>query len=191
VLVLAIPLRAFYGLQDFITHVHLQNMAKIMLATGLMVGYGYGIEAFMGLYSGNIYEKYSQVNRMFGPYAVYYWALITINLAIPQVLWIKRVRSNPPLLFAVALVVLCGMWLERYVIVITSLHRDYLPSSWGMYSPTVWDWSMFLGTIGLFFALMFLFIRFLPMISIAEMQTLLPESRVQHDDHAGVTQEAH
>ena len=191
VLVLAIPLRAFYGLQDFITQVHLQNMAKIMLATGLVVGYGYGIEAFMGLYSGNIYEKYSQVNRMFGPYAVYYWALITINVAIPQVLWIERVRSNPPLLFVVALVVLSGMWLERYVIVITSLHRDYLPSSWGMYSPTVWDWSMFLGTIGFFFTLMFLFIRFLPMISIAEMQTLLPESRVQHDDHAGAAQEAH
>jgi Ni/Fe-hydrogenase subunit HybB-like protein len=188
VLVLAIPLRTFYGLQDFITMRHLQNMAKVMLATGLIVGYGYGIEAFMAWYSGNIYEKYSQVNRMFGPYAVYYWLLITTNVAIPQVLWFKGVRDNPPWLFLVALIVLIGMWLERYVIVITSLHRDYLPSSWGMYSPTVWDWSMFLGTIGFFFALMFLFIRFLPMISIAEMQTLLPESKVHGD---GASEEKH
>jgi Ni/Fe-hydrogenase subunit HybB-like protein len=177
VLVLAIPLRTFYGLQDFITMRHLQNMAKVMLATGLIVGYGYGIEAFMAWYSGNIFEKFVQVNRMFGPYAVYYWALIFCNVAAIQVLWFKAVRDNPPWLFLVSLIVLVGMWLERYVIVITSLHRDYLPSSWGNYSPTVWDWTMFLGTIGFFFALMFLFVRLLPMISIAEMQTLLAESK--------------
>ncbi len=178
VLVLAIPLRTFYGLQDFITMRHLQNMAKVMLATGLIVGYGYGIEAFMAWYTGNIFEKFSQVNRMFGPYAVYYWALIFCNVAAIQVLWFKAVRDNPPWLFLVSLIVLVGMWLERYVIVITSLHRDYLPSSWGNYSPTLWDWTMFLGTIGFFFALMFLFVRLLPMISIAEMQTLLAESKV-------------
>jgi molybdopterin-containing oxidoreductase family membrane subunit len=155
-------------------------MAKVTLATGLIVGYGYGIEAFMAWYSGNLYEQYSQSNRMLGPYAVSYWCLIACNVVIPQLLWFKAVRNNPPWLFLVALVVLAGMWLERYVIVITSLHRDFLPSSWAMYSPTVWDWSMYLGTIGFFFALMFLFIRFLPMISIAEMQTLLPESKVQH-----------
>jgi molybdopterin-containing oxidoreductase family membrane subunit len=177
VLVLAIPLRAFYGLQDFITMRHLQNSAKVMLATGLIVGYGYGIEAFMGWYSGSIYEKFAQVNRMFGPYAVYYWLLITCNVVIPQVLWLKGVRNNPPWLFLVSLIILVGMWLERYVIVITSLHRDYLPSSWGNYSPTVWDWTMYLGTIGFFLALMFLFVRLLPMISIAEMQTLLAESQ--------------
>jgi Ni/Fe-hydrogenase subunit HybB-like protein len=177
VLVLAIPLRTFYGLQDFITMRHLQNMAKVMLATGLIVGYGYGIEAFMAWYSGNIFEKFVQVNRMFGPYAVYYWALIFCNVAAIHVLWFKAVRDNPPWLFLVSLIVLVGMWLERYVIVITSLHRDYLPSSWGNYSPTVWDWTMFLGTIGFFFALMFLFVRLLPMISIAEMQTLLAESK--------------
>ena len=177
VLVLAIPLRTFYGLQDFITMRHLQNSAKVMLATGLIVGYGYGIEAFMAWYSGNIFEKYSQINRMFGPYAVYYWLLITTNVIIPQSLWLKSVRSNPPWLFLVSLIVLVGMWLERYVIVVTSLHRDYLPSSWGNYSPTVWDWTMFLGTIGFFFALMFLFVRLLPMISIAEMQTLLAQSK--------------
>jgi Ni/Fe-hydrogenase subunit HybB-like protein len=177
VLVLAIPLRTFYGLQDFITLRHLQNSAKVMLATGLIVGYGYGIEAFMGWYSGSIYERFGQVNRMFGPYAVYYWALIACNIVAIQVLWFKSVRDNPPWLFLVSLIVLVGMWLERYVIVVTSLHRDYLPSSWGNYSPTVWDWTMYLGTIGFFLALMFLFVRFLPMISIAEMQTLLAQSK--------------
>jgi Ni/Fe-hydrogenase subunit HybB-like protein len=177
VLVLAIPLRTFYGLQDFITMRHLQNMAKVMLATGLIVDYGYGIEAFMGFYSGSIYEKFSQVNRMFGPYAVSYWALLTCNLLAIQSLWFKGVRNNPPWLFLVSLIVLVGMWLERYVIVVTSLHRDYLPSSWGNYSATVWDWTMFLGTIGFFFALMFLFVRLLPMISISEMQSLLAESK--------------
>ncbi|MHB1423386.1 MAG: NrfD/PsrC family molybdoenzyme membrane anchor subunit [Gemmataceae bacterium] len=181
VLVLAIPLRAIYGLQDFITMRHLQNMAKVMLATGLIVDYGYGIEAFMGWYSGSIYEEFSQVNRMFGPYAVYYWVLLACNLGAIQFLWLKSVRDNPPWLFLIALIVLVGMWLERYVIVVTSLHRDYLPSSWGNYSPTVWDWTMFLGTIGFFFALMFLFVRLLPMISIAEMQTLLPEAKVRHE----------
>jgi Ni/Fe-hydrogenase subunit HybB-like protein len=177
VLVLAIPLRTFYGLQDFITLRHLQNSAKVMLATGLIVGYGYGLEAFMGFYSGNIFEKFTQVNRMFGPYATSYWALIFCNVIAIQVLWFKSVRDNPPWLFLVSLIVLVGMWLERYVIVVTSLHRDYLPSSWGNYSPTVWDWTMFLGTIGFFLALMFLFVRLLPMISIAEMQTLLAESQ--------------
>jgi Ni/Fe-hydrogenase subunit HybB-like protein len=177
VLVLAIPLRTFYGLQDFITMRHLQNMAKVTLATGLIVGYGYGIEAFMGFYSGNIYEKFTQLNRMFGPYAVYYWALIFCNVIAIQSLWFKSVRNNPVWLFLISLIVLVGMWLERYVIVITSLHRDFLPSSWGNYAPTVWDWTMYLGTIGFFLALMFLFVRLLPMISISEMQTLLAESK--------------
>jgi molybdopterin-containing oxidoreductase family membrane subunit len=179
VLVLAIPLRTFYGLQDFITMRHLQNMGKVMLATGLIVDYGYAIEAFMGFYSGSIYEKFSQVNRMFGPYHHSYWALLACNLLAIQALWFKGVRNNPPWLFLISLIVLVGMWLERYVIVVTSLHRDYLPSSWGNYSPTVWDWTMFLGTIGFFFALMFLFVRLLPMISISEMQTLLAESKEQ------------
>jgi molybdopterin-containing oxidoreductase family membrane subunit len=179
VLVLAIPLRAVYGLEDFITQRHLENMAKIMLTSGLIVAYGYGLEAFMAWYSGNIYEQFMMVNRMFGPYAFCYWMLIVSNVLIPQLLWSKRVRANSAALFLVALVVLVGMWLERFVIVVTSLHRDYLPSSWGMYAPTVWDWTTYLGTIGLFLSLLYLFIRFLPMISISEMRTLLPESRVQ------------
>jgi Ni/Fe-hydrogenase subunit HybB-like protein len=177
VLVLAIPLRVFYKLQDFITARHLQNMAKIMLATGLMVTYGYGVEAFMAWYSDNQYERFLQVNRMFGPYAPAYWALILCNTLIPQLLWLKPVRTHALALWLIALVVLVGMWLERYVIVVTSLHRDYLPSSWGMYSPTIWDWATFIGTIGLFFTLLFVFIRFLPMISIAEMRTLVTEEQ--------------
>lgn len=179
VLVLAIPLRAFYGLEDYITQRHLQNMAKVMLATGLMVGYGYGLEFFMAWYSGNHYEMFVQANRMLGPYAAAYWFLLICNVLVPQALWSRRVRSSIAGLFLIAFVVLIGMWLERFVIVITSLHRDFLPSSWGMYTPTGWDWATYLGTIGLFLSLLFLFIRFLPMISIAEMRMLLPEAEVR------------
>ncbi|HEX4413092.1 MAG TPA: NrfD/PsrC family molybdoenzyme membrane anchor subunit [Lacipirellulaceae bacterium] len=175
VLVLAIPLRYFYGLQDFITDQHLHNMAKVTLATGMIVAYGYGIEAFMSWYSGNPYEEYVQYNRMLGPYAWTYWLLILCNIVIPQSLWSKRVRTNVPLLFCVAMVVLIGMWLERFVIVVTSLHRDFLPSSWGMYSPTFWDWATLLGSVGLFFCLLFLFLRLLPAISMSEMRELVEE----------------
>jgi Ni/Fe-hydrogenase subunit HybB-like protein len=179
VLTLAIPLRAVYGLKDFITSRHLQNMAKIMLATGLIVGYGYMIEAFMGWYSGNTFEQYTAWNRLTGPYAHYYWALIACNIVTPQFLWFRKVRSTPLVLWAVAMIVNVGMWLERFVIVVTSLHRDFLPSSWGMYAGTFWDWSTFIGTIGFFLALLFLFIRFLPMISIFEMRTLVPDAEVR------------
>jgi molybdopterin-containing oxidoreductase family membrane subunit len=175
VVVLAIPLRYFYGLQDFITDQHLQNMAKVMLATCMIVGYGYGLEAFMSWYGDNQYEAYVQHNRMTGPYSWSYWLLLLCNVAIPQLLWSRRVRANVPLLFCVALVVLVGMWLERFVIVVTSLQRDFLPSSWGMYSPTFWDWSMFVGSIGLFFCLLFLFLRLLPAISMSEMRELVEE----------------
>jgi Ni/Fe-hydrogenase subunit HybB-like protein len=178
VLTLAIPLRVIYGLQDFITMRHLQNMAKVMLATGLVVAYGYGMEVFMSWYSADEFEGYMIHNRMYGPYASMYWALMFCNVFTPQFLWIKRVRSSPAILFAISMVVNVGMWLERYVIVVTSLHRDFLPSSWGMYSGTMYDWSMFLGTIGLFMALVFLFIRFLPMISIFEMRTTLPAAEL-------------
>jgi len=179
VLTLAIPLRAIYGLQDFITMRHLDNMAKVMLVTGLIVFYGYTMEVFFGWYSANEFERYMIHNRMNGPYAPIYWALIFCNGVVPQVLWSKRVRLSIPLLFAVAMVVNVGMWLERFVIVVTSLHRDFLPSSWGMYYPTFWDWSTFIGTLGLFVMLMFLFIRVLPMISIFEMRTLLPEAKAK------------
>jgi molybdopterin-containing oxidoreductase family membrane subunit len=176
VLVIAIPLRYFYGLADFITERHLQNMAKVMLATGLIVAYGYAIEAFMAWYSGNRYEEFSQTNRMFGPYGWSYWALLMCNVVIPQSLWSKRVRENVPLLFVVAVIVLIGMWLERFVIIVTSLHRDFLPSSWGMYSPTFWDWATLAGSLGLFACLMFLFLRLLPAISMSEMRELVEET---------------
>jgi molybdopterin-containing oxidoreductase family membrane subunit len=179
VLTLAIPLRALFGLEDFITDRHLQNMAKVMLATGLIVAYGYLIEIFMAWYGDNRYDMYMAVNRTLGPYAFQFWSLIACNVLVPQILWIKRVRRSPVFLFVVAIVVNVGMWLERYVIIVTSLHRDFLPSSWGMYSGTVWDYSTFVGTIGLFLALMFLFIRFLPMISIFEMRAILPEARAE------------
>jgi molybdopterin-containing oxidoreductase family membrane subunit len=175
VLTLAIPIRSVYGLQDLITMRHLQNMAKVMLATGMIVAYGYLMETFMAWFSGNTFEQYMIRNRMTGPYAVIYWALIVTNLLVPQVLWLKRVRASVPALFAVAVIVNVGMWLERFVIVVTSLHRDFLPSSWGMYYPTIWDWATFAGSIGLFVFLLFLFIRFLPVISISEMRQILPE----------------
>jgi molybdopterin-containing oxidoreductase family membrane subunit len=178
VMTLAIPIRAIYKLEDFITMRHLQNMAKVMLVTGLIVAYGYLTEAFIAWYSADKFELFVPLNRMTGPYAPAYWALILCNIVIPQALWFKRVRLNVPALFLISLIVNVGMWLERFVIVVTSLHRDFLPSSWGNYAPTIWDWSTFVGTIGLFLALLFLFLRFLPMISIAEMRTMLPEAKV-------------
>jgi len=181
VLLLTIPLRRFYGLEDFITMQHIENMAKVMLATGLIVAYGYIMEAFFGWYSGNIYERFMIYNRMTGPYKWFYWSLIVCNVLAPQIIWFKRFRGNLVVLFLLSIVVSIGMWLERFVIIVTSLHRDFLPSSWGMYSPTVWDFSMFFGTIGLFFALLFLFIRFLPIISIFEMRTILPEAELEEE----------
>jgi molybdopterin-containing oxidoreductase family membrane subunit len=181
VLTLTIPLRKFYGLEDFITDRHLRNMAKVMLATGLIVAYGYMMEAFFGWYSANQFERFMIWNRMTGPYWPYYWVLILCNIVTPQFIWIKKVRHSTIALFIISLVVGVGMWLERFVIVVTSLHRDFLPSSWGMYTPSVWDWSMFIGTIGLFLTLLFLFIRFLPIISIFEMRTILPQAEVEEE----------
>jgi Ni/Fe-hydrogenase subunit HybB-like protein len=176
VMTLAIPIRAFYRLEDFITMRHLRNMAMILLATGLIVAYGYVMETFMAWYSGSPFEEYMILNRMFGPYAPLYGVLMLCNILAPQVLWFSRVRSNVVALFIVALVVNVGMWLERYIIVVTSLHRDFMPSAWGMYAGTIWDWATLVGSIGLFLALLFLFLRFLPMISIFEMRELVAET---------------
>ncbi len=184
VLTLSIPLRSVYRLQDLITMRHLQNMAKVMLATGMIVGYGYLMETFMAWFSGSTYDAYMIRNRMTGPYAFIYWALILTNLVLPQALWFQKVRNSVPALFAVALSVNVGMWLERFVIVVTSLHRDFMPSAWGMYYPTLWDWATFAGSIGLFLFLLFLFIRFLPVISISEMRQILPMSQAPHPETA-------
>jgi molybdopterin-containing oxidoreductase family membrane subunit len=176
VMTIAIPVRAIYHLEDFITMRHLRNMALVLLSTGLIVGYGYLMETFMAWYSGNGYEIFMIRNRMFGPYAPLYWVMLGCNVLVPQVLWSRRARASVPLLFMVALIVNVGMWLERFMIVVTSLHRDFLPSAWDMYYPTIWDWATFLGTIGLFVALLFLFLRFLPMLSIFEMRELVSET---------------
>ncbi len=189
VLTLVIPIRSIYGLQDFITIRHLSNMAKIMLATGLLVVYGYTMEAFMAWYSGNRFEQDMLKNRMFGPFGGFYWALLLCNALVPQILWVKKWRENVVILFLVAIVVNIGMWLERFVIVMT-LSRDFLPSSWGRYTPTFWDWSTYIGTLGLFICLLYLFIRLLPMISIFEMQTLLPEAHVPETDNGVKPEEA-
>ena len=177
VLTLIIPLRKVYGLQDFITIRHLRNMAKVMLATGLIVAYGYMMEAFTAWYSGNEYEQFMILNRMRGPYAPVFWALIICNVVVPQFLWFERFQSKVGALFAIAIVVNIGMWLERFIIVVTSLQRDFLPSSWGMYAGTFWDWSIYFGSIGLFFTLMFIFLRIMPAISIFEMRTLVKGSK--------------
>src|SRR5579871_4513241 len=179
VLMLAIPIRKLYGLEGFITDRHLENSAKVMLATGWIVAYGYGIEAFMGWYGGDRYDAFTLWNRLHGPYAPLYYALLICNILIPQLLWIRKLRTSPVGLFLVAGVILSGMWLERFVIVVMSLHRDFLTSSWGMYYPTRWDWMTYVGTIGMFLAAMFLFLRILPAISIFEMRTLLPEAEVK------------
>ncbi len=179
VLILCIPLRRWYRMQDFITHQHLVYMAKVMLATGLIVVYGYAMEAFFGWYSASQYEVFMVKNRIWeGPYWWSYWLLIFCNGASIQLLWFERFRNSEFWLFLISIIVSVGMWLERFVIIVTSLHRDFLPSSWAMYSPTVFDWSMFIGTIGLFFTLLFLFVRFVPIISIFEVRTLLPEAHV-------------
>jgi molybdopterin-containing oxidoreductase family membrane subunit len=178
VLTLSIPLRAAFALEDFITEKHLDNMAKVMLATGLIVAYGYLMEAFMGWYSQNPFEQSMQLEyRPFGAYAHTYRLMLACNVFIPQFLWLRRVRRNPAILWIVAGIVNIGMWLERYVIVVTSLSHDYLPSSWGMYHGTFWDYATLYGSIGLFLSLLFLFLRFLPVISIAEMRELVHEQQ--------------
>jgi Ni/Fe-hydrogenase subunit HybB-like protein len=176
VLTLAIPIRKFYHLEDLVTERHLDIMAKVMLGTGLIVAYGYLIEAFLAFYSGDQYEIYMMTNRFKGPYAPLYWMLISCNIIIPQLLWSRKVRRNVGLLFVLSLVVNTGMWLERFVIIVISLSRDFIPSSWGMYYPTKWDWATYIGTFGLFFTLFFLFIRVLPMISIVEVRSLVHET---------------
>lgn len=184
VITFAIPLRKLYHLEDFITTKHLDWMAKIMLTTGLIVAYGYAMEAFFSWYGGDKTEWFMMKNRVSGPYGWAYWVLIATNILIPQLMWSKKLRHNQLILFLVCQSVSVGMWFERYVIIPISLHRDYLPSSWGYYTPRPIDFMMFIGTMGQFLFLMFLFIRFLPMISIFEMRELLHhEQHHKHDDH--------
>jgi Ni/Fe-hydrogenase subunit HybB-like protein len=180
VLTLAIPIRKFYHLEDVITLRHLDNMGKVMLGTGLIVFYGYAMEVFMSYYySASRWEYFMMWNRMFGPMGWAYWILICTNLAIPlTTLWSRKLRVNVTYLFILSLIVNTGMWFERFVIVVTSLYRDYLPSSWGTYKATRWDYMTFVGTLGLFTALFFLFIRFVPMIPMSELRMMLPGTKI-------------
>jgi Ni/Fe-hydrogenase subunit HybB-like protein len=179
VLILCIPLRVWYNMKDFITDTHLIYMGKVMLATGMIVVYGYAMELYFAWYSASQYEWFMMLNRIwYGPYWWSYWLLILCNGMSIQLLWFKRFRESAFWLFVISVIVSIGMWLERFVIIITSLNRDFLPSSWGMYAPSIWDITMFVGTLGFFFSLIFLFVRFLPIISIFEVRTLLPEANV-------------
>ncbi len=173
VLTLIIPLRSWYKLQDLITMRHIESACKLMLGTGLIVAYGYSMEAFFAWYSGDKYESFMYWNRMTGPYGFTYVLLILCNILIPQMLWSRRVRLNLALVWVLSIIINIGMWLERFVIVVTSLHRDFLPSSWGTYIPTRWDWATYSGTIGFFMLLIFLFVRALPAISIFEVREVV------------------
>ncbi|MBJ7494050.1 MAG: hydrogenase [Opitutales bacterium] len=178
VLTLMLPLRAIYRLHDVINQYHIDNMCKIILATGTMVGYAYATEFFIAAYSGNVYEKFAFVNRAFGQYAWAYWIMVSCNVITPQLFWFKKIRENHSLVWIICLFVNVGMWFERFVITVTSLANDYLPSSWGYYSPTIVDIFTFFGTFGFFSVLFLLFVRFFPLLPMAELKMVSPHSDI-------------
>ena len=183
VVTLMVIARQIFGLKDLVTMHHLECMNKIILATGTMVGYAYAMEFFIAWYSGSVYEGFAFVNRAFGQYAWAYWIMISCNVIFPQLFWFRKIRTSIPLMFAITIVVNIGMWFERFVITVTSLANDFLPSSWGYYSPTWVDVCTFIGSFGLFFFLFLLFLKFLPMISITEVKGILPEADPHHGEH--------
>ena len=172
-LTLAILLRHAFDLRDFITTRHLDNLAKLVLATGLLLAYSYAMEIFMAWYSADPYAIYTAVNRMRGAYAPVYWTVIACNVLTPQALWSRRVRQSPWILLAISIVINIGMWCERFMLIVSSLQRDFMPSAWGMFYPTFWDWATLAGSIGFFGWLFLLFVRFLPLISIVDMRELV------------------
>jgi len=180
VMTLAIIARRLFRLEHFITIGHLEKMNKIMLLTGMMVGYAYMCEFFIAWYSGSIYESFTFINRAFGPYAWAYWIMVSCNVLVPQLFWFKKLRTSLGVMFAASILINIGMWFERFVIVV-SLSRDYLPSSWDYYSPTFWDIATLIGSFGLFFTLFLLFARFVPVIAMSEVKGVLPEA----DPHYG------
>jgi molybdopterin-containing oxidoreductase family membrane subunit len=169
-IVLAVPMRAVFRLREFITERHLARMGTLMLITGLIVAYSYVVEAFNAFYGGDRYETAMIVNRYLGPYAPVSWSVIACNVVIPQALWSNRLRHNPLALFAIGVVVLIGMWLERFMIIVASLARDFLPSAWHMFYPTFWDLATLAGSVGAFTLLFLLFLRFMPAISMSELR---------------------
>jgi hypothetical protein len=180
--------RAIYGMKSLVTIKHLELMNKIILTTGSLVGYAYAMEFFIAYYSGNEYERHVFLyNRASGPYAWAYWIMVSCNVLSPQVFWFKKMRTSIPVMFVVSILVNIGMWFERFVIIATSLFRDFLPSSWGYFRPTLVDIFIYLGTLGLFFTLFLLFIRWIPMIAIAEVKATLPEADPHYE--ADVTRE--
>jgi len=179
VLTLAIPLRKFYHLENLVTERHIDNMGKVMLGTGGIVAYGYGMEVFMSWYSASHWEFFMMWNRMFGPMGWSYGILIFCNIAFPlTTLWFRKLRTNIAFMFLISIIVNTGMWFERFVIVVTSLYRDFLPSSWGTYRATKWDYATYVGTLGLFTFLFMLFVRFLPMIPMNEIKMMLPSAKI-------------
>jgi Ni/Fe-hydrogenase subunit HybB-like protein len=180
---LMIIARWLFKLENLVTIRHFENMAKVILLTGSLVGYAYAMEFFIAWYSGNPYETFAFVNRAFGPYSWAYWTMISCNVISPQLFWFKKMRTSPVALFIIAVFVNIGMWFERFVIIVTSLHRDFLPSSWAYFTPTFWDVSTFIGSWGLFFTMFCLFVRFLPMVAIAEVKTVMPEADPHHGHH--------
>ena len=180
VVTLLVPARAICGLQNLITIRHLENMNKIIMATGMMVGTAYGIEFFMAWYSGVEFEQFALSNRAFGNYAWAYWIMVSCNVLIPQFFWIKWCRTTPWFMVIICIFVNIGMWFERFVITVTSLSRDFLPSSWAYFHPTIIDIGMFVGSFGLFFTLFLLFCRFLPVIAMAEVKSIMPHGDGHH-----------
>jgi Ni/Fe-hydrogenase subunit HybB-like protein len=185
VLTLLIPVRKVFGLEEIVTTRHLDNMAKITLATGLMVAYAYFTEFFIAWYSGNEFERFSVVNRALGPYAWAFWIMFSCNVIFPQTLWFRKTRTTPWMLVVVSILINVGMWFERFVIIVTSLHRGPLPSSWGYYKPTWVELCTLAGSFGLFLTLFLLFLRFGPMIAMAEVKSVMPAAGLEHGPHRG------
>jgi molybdopterin-containing oxidoreductase family membrane subunit len=176
--------RVVYKLEDYVTLEHISLMNKIITLTGSVVGIAYITEFFIAAYSGVEYEQYAFINRATGPLWWSYWAMMTCNVLSPQLFWFKKVRENILVSFIMAVVVNIGMWFERFVIIVTSLHRDFLPSSWAMYAPSIVEVAILIGSFGLFFFLFFLFIKFLPSINMAEVKSIIPTHAHAHDAHA-------
>ena len=179
VVTLMVLAREMFNLKEYITLKHLENMNKVIMVTGLMVGYAYGSEFFIAWYSGNEYEGFTFVNRAFGPYWWAYWIMISCNVISPQLFWSHKLRTSIPVMFVVSIFVNIGMWFERFVIVMT-LHRDFMPSSWALYVPTIFDYAMLIGSFGIFFTLFLLFCRILPVVAAAEIKSILPVKGASH-----------
>ncbi|MEX2602163.1 MAG: NrfD/PsrC family molybdoenzyme membrane anchor subunit [Balneolaceae bacterium] len=185
VLTLMIVSRKLFGLEDIMTVDHMEKMNMILLVTGMMVGFAYAMEFFIAWYGGVEYEKAIFIYRATGPYAWAYWIMISCNVLSPQVFWFKKLRRSIGLTFVISIIVNIGMWFERFVIAVTSLSQDYLPSSWGYYSPTIWDVLTYIGTFGLFFTFFLLFLRFLPMVAVAEIKNVMPQADPHNYDEDG------